>query len=134
MAAASKHREQREDPGEARLGRAEPEQHGIGDVALGEVGGPQLPVAVKRGQSIGDPHELVAHEDLGSPGRHPGAALHQGDERLATVEGLVDRRQVTDLEGDGDRSGRPGENDEDVVAPARSRARGRRRTARPPPR
>ena len=72
---------------------------------------------IKRRQSVGDPDELMAHEHLGAPGGHAGPALHQGDERLATVEGLVDRRQVADLEGDGDRPGGAGEHGDDVVAP-----------------
>ena len=56
--------------------------------------------AYRPGQGVGDLDELVAHEDLRPPGRHPGPALHQGHERLATVEGLVDGRQVPDLKRD----------------------------------
>ena len=42
----------------------------------------------------------------------PAAALHQGHERLATVESLVDGRQVPDLERDRDGPGRAREHDD----------------------
>ena len=78
-------------------------------VALGDVGRPPLPLGEEAGQVVDGADELVADQELGPPGRGPGPALEQGDQRLAAVVGRVQGGQVGDLEGDQHQAGAGGD-------------------------
>ena len=118
--------EEPEQPRVPRLWGPEEEQHGVRGVGFGHVGRPPLPCGVQVREGVGDSDQLVAGQELGTPGRDTGPTLEQGDEALASVERAVEGGQVGDLQGDNhDPDGADGDVD--------ARVGRRRRCGRLPP-
>src|SRR5207302_9826883 len=86
----------RSNPGLGVVLRSKIREHGIGEVALHQLGAPKLPLLEENAESVLAVGVAVAAKQFAGGGRCSRAGIEEGDVHFALGERTVDERQVAD--------------------------------------